>query len=117
MRNKSKDNLVFGEHIEWIWINQVWGGIKIGPNMPSFWGMNNPGGINPIYMGIMQNHIKPMKFQFKGDNTMYGCKLPVVGRVFTDRNTRSVSLVDLMKPFQVAYNLVNNQMVLSNVYY
>jgi hypothetical protein len=109
MRNKSKDNLVFGEHIEWIWINQVWGGIKIGPNMPSFWGMNNPGGINPIYMGIMQNHIKPMKFQFKGDNTMYGCKLPVEGRVFTDRNTRSVSLVDLMKPFQVAYNLVNNQ--------
>ena len=109
MRNKSKDNLVFGEHIEWIWINQVWGGVKIGPNMPSFWGMNNPGGINPIYMGIMQNHIKPMKFQFKGDNTMYGCKLPVEGRVFTDRNTRSVSLVDLMKPFQVAYNLVNNQ--------
>jgi hypothetical protein len=109
MRNKSKENLVFGEHIDWIWINQVWGGIKIGPNMPSFWGMNNPGGINPIYMGIMQNHIKPMKFQFKGDNTMYGCKLPVEGRVFTDRNTRSVSLVDLMKPFQVAYNLVNNQ--------
>jgi hypothetical protein len=33
----------------------------------------------------------------------------VEGRVFTDRNTRSVSLVDLMKPFQVAYNLVNNQ--------
>ena len=109
MRNKSKENLVFGEHIDWIWINQVWGGVKIGPNMPSFWGMNNPGGINPIYMGIMQNHIKPMKFQFKGDNTMYGCKLPVEGRVFTDRNTRSVSLVDLMKPFQVAYNLVNNQ--------
>jgi len=109
MRNKSKDNLVFGEHIDWIWINQVWGGVKIGPNMPSFWGMNNPGGINPIYMGIMQNHIRPMKFQFKGDNTMYGCKLPVEGRVFTDRNTRSVSLVDLMKPFQVAYNLVNNQ--------
>ena len=109
MRNKSKDNLVFGEHIEWIWINQVWGGVKIGPNMPSFWGMNNPGGINPIYMGIMQNHIKPMKLQFKGDNTMYGCKLPVEGRVFTDRNTRSVYLVDLMKPFQVAYNLVNNQ--------
>jgi hypothetical protein len=77
--------------------------------MPSFWGMNNPGGINPIYLGIMQNQIKPMKFQFKGDSTLYGCKLPVEGRVFTDRNTRSVSLVDLMKPFQVAYNLVNNQ--------
>jgi hypothetical protein len=108
-KNKTKDNLVFGEHIDWIWINQVWGGVKIGPNMPSWWGMQNPGGINPMYLGIMQNRIKPMKFQFKGDSTLYGCKLPVEGRVFSDRNTKSVSLVDLMKPFQIAYNIVNNQ--------
>jgi hypothetical protein len=108
-KNKTKENLIFGEHIDWIWINQVWGGVKIGPNMPSWWGMQNPGGINPIYLGIMQNRIKPMKFQFKGDNTLYGCKLPVEGRVFSDRNTRSISLVDLMKPFQIAYNIVNNQ--------
>jgi hypothetical protein len=40
---------------------------------------------------------------------LYGCKLPVEGRVFSDRNTRSISLVDLMKPFQIAYNIVNNQ--------
>jgi len=108
-KNKTKDNLVFGDHVDWIWINQVYGGVKIGPNMPSWWGMQNPGGINPIYLGIMQNRIKPMKFQFKGDNTLYGCKLPVEGRVFSDRNTKSISLVDLMKPFQIAYNIVNNQ--------
>lgn len=108
-KNKTKDNLLFGEHIDWIWINQVWGGVKIGPNMPSWWGMQNPGGINPMYLGIMQNRMRPMKFQFKGDNTLYGCKLPVEGRVYSDRNTKSVSLVDLMKPFQIAYNIVNNQ--------
>ena len=108
-KNKTKDNLVFGEHIDYIWINQVWGGVKIGPNMPSWWGMQNPGGINPIYLGVMQNRIRPMKFQFKGDSTLYGCKLPVEGRVYSDRNTRSISLVDLMKPFQIAYNIVNNQ--------
>jgi hypothetical protein len=108
-KNKTKDNLIFGEHIDWIWINQVWGGVKIGPNMPSWWGMQNPGGINPMYLGIMQNRMRPMKFQFKGDNTLYGCKLPVEGRVYSDRNTKSVSLVDLMKPFQIAYNIVNNQ--------
>jgi hypothetical protein len=108
-KNKSKENLVFGEHVDWIWINQTWGGVKIGPNMPSWWGMQNPGGINPMYLGIMQNRMKPMKFQFKGDTTLYGCKLPVEGRVYSDRNTKSVSLVDLMKPFQIAYNIVNNQ--------
>tara|TARA_R110000868_G_scaffold66237_1_gene197384 strand:+ start:11138 stop:13912 length:2775 start_codon:yes stop_codon:yes gene_type:complete len=108
-KNKSKDNLIFGEHIEWIWINEVWGGVKIGPNHPSFWGMNNPGGINPMYLGIDQNRIGRLKFQFKGDNTLYGCKLPIEGSVFSDRNTRSTAMVDLMKPFQIGYNMVNNQ--------
>jgi hypothetical protein len=109
VKNKTKHNLIFGEHIDWIWINQVWGGLKIGPNRPAFWGTKNPGGITPIYLGINQNNIGPMKFQFKGDNSLYGCKLPVEGSVFSDRNTRSTSLVDLMKPFQIAYNIVNNQ--------
>lgn len=108
-KNKTKDNLIFGEHVEWIWINEVWGGVKIGPNHPSFWGMNNPGGINPMYLGIGQNKIGKLKFQFKGDNTLYGCKLPVEGAVFSDRNTRSTAMVDLMKPFQIGYNIVNNQ--------
>jgi hypothetical protein len=109
IKNKNKDTLVFGEHVDWIWINQVWGGVKIGPNHPSFWGMNNPGGVNPMYLGVGQNKIGPLKFQFKGDNTIYGCKLPVEGSVFSDRNTRSTALVDLMKPFQIGYNIVNNQ--------
>jgi hypothetical protein len=108
-KNKSRDNLLFGEHIDWIWINEVWGGIKIGPNIPSFWGMNNPGGFSPIYIGIQRNKIGPLKFQFKGDQSLYGCKLPVEGSVFSDRNTKSTALIDLMKPYQIGYNIVNNQ--------
>ena len=108
-KNKTKDNLVFGEHIDWIWINEVWGGVKIGPNIPSFWGMNNPGGFTPIYIGVEKNKIGPLKFQFKGDSSLYGCKLPVEGAVFSDRNTKSTALLDLMKPYQIAYNIVNNQ--------
>jgi hypothetical protein len=109
IKNKSKDNLVFGEHIDWIWINEVWGGVKIGPNIPSFWGMNNPGGFAPIYIGVNRNKMGPIKFQFKGDATLYGCKLPVEGAVFSDRNTKSTALIDLMKPYQIGYNIVNNQ--------
>ena len=108
-KNKNKDNLLFGEHIDWIWINEVWGGIKIGPNIPSYWGMNNPGGFSPMYLGINNNHLGPIKFQFKGDNNLYGCKLPVEGAVFSDRNTKSTALIDLMKPYQIGFNIVNNQ--------
>ena len=108
-KQKTKENLVFGEHIDWIWINETWGGIKIGPNRPAFWGHNNPGGINPIYLGLNGGKPGRLPFQFKGDATLYGCKLPVEGSVFGDRNTRSTSLVDLMKPYQIGYNIVNNQ--------
>ena len=109
LQNKGPENLVFGEHIEWIWINEVWGGVKIGPNHSSFWGMNNPEGVNPMYLGINQNTVGKVKFQFKGNKTLYGCKLPVEGRVFSDRNSKSISLVDQMKPWQIGYNIVNNQ--------
>ena len=109
IKNKTKDTLVFGEHIDWIWINQTYGGIKVGPNLPSYYGMNNANGISPMYIGIDRNKIGPLKFQFKGDDSLYGCKLPVEGAVFNDRNTRSTSLVDLTKPFQIGYNIVNNQ--------
>jgi hypothetical protein len=108
-KNKTKDNLIFGEHIDWIWINEVWGGVKIGPNIPSFWGMNNPGGFTPIYIGTDKQKISPLRFQFKGDNSVYGCKLPIEGAVFSDRNTKSTALIDLMKPHQIGYNIVNNQ--------
>ena len=109
IKNKTKENLLEGEHVDYIWINEVWGGVKIGPNLPAFWRSNMGDNINPIYLGI--NKAKPGKvpFQFKGDNNLYGCKLPLEGRVFSDRNTKSTSLVDLMKAYQVGYNMVNNQ--------
>lgn len=108
-KQKTKDNLIFGEHIDWIWINETYGGIKIGPNRPTFWGQNNPGGINPIYLGLNSGKPGRLPFQFKGDTTLYGCKLPVEGAIFNDRNTRSISLVDTMKPYQIGFNVVNNQ--------
>lgn len=109
-KNKTKDNLIFGEHIDWIWLNEVWGGVKIGPNTSPNWnGSPTDNDFTPIYLGIKGGKPGRIPFQFKGDNSLYGCKLPVEGTVFSDRNTKSVALVDSMKPFQVGYNMVNNQ--------
>ena len=107
--NKTKDNLIEGEHIDWIWINEVWGGVKIGPNSPTSWRTEISDELSPIYLGINQSKVGKVPYQFKGDASLYGCKLPVEGRVFSDRNTRSTSLIDLMKPYQIGYNMVNNQ--------
>lgn len=109
IKDKSKENLLQGEHVDYIWINEVWGGVKVGPNSPTGWRSEMGNNVDPIYLGIDRKKPGRIPFQFKGEKTLYGCKLPVEGRVFSDRNTRSTSLVDLMKAYQVGYNMVNNQ--------
>lgn len=66
--------------LEWAWTNQWYQGTKLGPD---------------IY------HIKPFKL-------IPYC--PIIGLNYEIKNTESKSLVDLMKPFQVIYNVCMNQM-------
>ena len=68
------------QSLEWGWINQWYQGIKIGPD---------------IY------HIKPFKL-------LNYC--PIIGLVHEIKNTEAKSLIDMMKPFQVLYNVCMNQL-------
>jgi len=68
------------QSLEWGWINEWYQGIKIGPD---------------IY------HIKPYKL-------LPYC--PIIGLQHEIKNTECKSLVDLMKPFQVLYNICMNQL-------
>lgn len=111
-KEKTKQNLLFGEHIDWFWINEVWGGIKIGANIPPHSVMGeDETGFDPIYLGINNPEIGPLQFQLKGDDSLYGCKLPVEGKIYTNRGQASASVVDKMKPQQIAFNIVNNQIL------
>lgn len=80
------------------WVTEVWKGIKICTGVDKDLGED-------IYLDI-----GPNDYQFKGDLSIYGAKLPVCGQVFSQRNSRSMSLVDLMKPHQIGFNLMVNQM-------
>jgi hypothetical protein len=73
-------NIPTQQSLEWGWINQWYQGIKIGPD---------------IY------HIKPFKL-------LNYC--PIIGTTFEVKNTEARSLVDMMKPFQVLYNVCMNQL-------
>jgi hypothetical protein len=66
--------------LEWGWVNEWYQGTKIGPD---------------IY------HIKPFKL-------LNYC--PIIGTTYEVKNTEAKSLVDLMKPFQVLYNVCMNQL-------
>lgn len=79
------------------YVNEVWKGVKINT------------GVDKKLKRDLYVNIGPADFQFKGDLNIYGCKLPVCGQVFSVRNSRSMSLVDMMKPYQIGYNVVINQ--------
>lgn len=83
--------------IVWTWINEGWGGIKLNP-------------LHTKHKSIYLN-VKPLEFQFKGEANPYGSKLPVCGQVFNNRNGVSASMVDLMKPPQIGYNIAINQLI------
>lgn len=78
--NYKSGSIPTQQSLEWGWINQWYQGIKIGPD---------------IY------HIKPFKL-------LNYC--PIIGTTYEVKNTEARSLVDLMKPFQVIYNVCMNQL-------
>jgi hypothetical protein len=78
--NYKSGSIPTQQSLEWGWINQWYQGTKIGPD---------------IY------HIKPFKL-------LNYC--PIIGTTYEVKNTEARSLVDLMKPFQVIYNVCMNQL-------
>jgi hypothetical protein len=87
--------------IVWTWKTQIWQGCKANANFSQ---SVEDKSRNAIYFDI-----KPCPFQFKGDFTPFEPKLPVVGGIFNNRNAKSNSLVDLLKPYQIFYNALVNQ--------
>lgn len=79
-----------GERIEWKWINEVWEGTKIGES---------------IYA-----RIRPKRVQYRTMDNPSICKLGYVGAVYNNRNSRSTSLIDLVKHHQYLYNVIMYRM-------
>lgn len=67
--------------LEEIWINEWWRGTKIGAD---------------IYIDF-----EPLEFSQSA---------PIVGIINTARNTQGKSLLDLLKPYQILYNIAMNQL-------
>lgn len=101
---ESKENLVYGEHIDWEWRNEWRHGIKIARNLLNKFWNSYTGEFNPIYIDG-----QPVKFQFKGKNNNMECLPPVEGFVAHMKGIREVSLIDLIAPYQVTYNICENK--------
>jgi hypothetical protein len=106
--DKCKETLIYGEHLDPLWANETWGGIRIGTNVPSIGWQGTSATFAPIYLGVAGPVPGRLPFQFKGDKDIYGCKLPVEGRVYNDHNTKSRAFIDNLKTWQVILNMTGN---------
>lgn len=80
------------------WVNEVWRGVKISTGLGTKLE-------HDIYLNV-----EPLEFQFKGEINKYNVKLPVCGTIFSARNGRGASFVDMIKPDQVGHNVAMNQL-------
>lgn len=72
--------------IEWDWINEAWEGVKIGTD---------------IYLGI-----RPKPNQRRRMDNPYYCKLGYTGYIYEATNSRAVSMIDRLKPYQYLYDII-----------
>ena len=84
--------------IRWTWINCIYGGTKVNVS-------SQDKDTEAIYIDVRE-----LPFQFKGDTNPYECKLPVCGTIFNNRNAKSMSLVAMLKPYQILYNIYMNKL-------
>jgi len=82
-----------GAKLEWLWVNEVWGGHKIDGR---------------IYVDI--NPISNQRISLDNPSV---CKLPINGRRYSDTNTENISLVSLGIPYQLTYNVYKYRLELA----
>jgi len=84
----SEDYMAIGNelNIEWKWVIEIWEGYRFG--------MHN-------YVGV-----QPVEYQFTSTDTLNSQKLPYCGVLYSNTNSRSKSLVAIMKPLQYMYIII-----------
>ena len=102
-KDKTKENLIDGEHVEWTFINELWKCIKLDNSYSS--PINNYNERNSIYLMLEKNPI-----QHKSKSLKYGIRIPVHGG--PDKN---ISLVEKGESWQYFYDYVwnRNEQILS----
>lgn len=104
VKEETKDNLLYGEHIDWTWVPEWRHVIKISPNQKHTFWLNSHNTLESIYIDG-----GPVKFQFKGQNNPFDSLPPVEGCIFSWINTTSHSFIDRICGLQIIYNIAMNK--------
>lgn len=103
-KEKTKNNLLYGEHIDWEWAPEWRHIIKITPNQKHTFWLNSNNTFDCIYIDG-----DPVPFQFRGTSNPFESYPPVEGCTYSYINTTSHSFIDRIRPFQILYNISMNK--------
>lgn len=104
-KEDTKENLVYGEHIDWEWGNEWRHLIKINNNREHSYWKNSTYGFKPIYLDGER-----IKYQFTGKkDSPFDVYPPFEGVQYKMKQTRPVSFVNLLAPSQITYNIAMNR--------
>lgn len=104
VKTKTKDNLIYGEHIDWTWAPQWRHVMKISPNAQHSYWMNPENSFTAVYIDG-----GPVPFQFKGRKNPFESLPPVEGCNFSWINSTAHSFIDRIRPLQIIYNICMNK--------
>jgi hypothetical protein len=79
-------NKEMGEEVKTMWVNEFWGGVKIGKD---------------IFLNI-----KPRKIQYNKIYNPSYCHAGIIGQIYNTNQSKAVSLVDRAKNYQYMYDVI-----------
>lgn len=82
-----------GEKVEWQWVSETWEGYQID--------------------GDIYKNIRPVTPQRNELSNKSECKLQYNGKIYSNRNSENISIVEMGVPYQILYNVFHFRLELS----
>lgn len=101
---REVENLLYGEHIEWFYKNELWRVIKMDVKNTMYRYDEDPLDQQSVWVMINKCPI-----QYSEHNMRYGVRIPVHGGPVNEHNAPSMSMVERVAPMQVMFNWVMNR--------
>ena len=99
---KTAENLIYGEHIDWYYQNEVYKGIEISPvYFATNFNTEEIKDYKPIFAKL-----EKLEYQFRKLEDIYVSKIPVHGTKYPD-----LSIVESLEPYQIPFNYLYNKIL------
>lgn len=104
-KEKTKETLLEGEHVEWFYHNELWRAIKMDVKHSGYHYKEENEDEKTIWAFLDKNPI-----QYSDPNYRFGIRIPIHGGPTTNRYSDPISGVEKAAPLQIMYNWLWNRM-------